>query len=1388
MLGWSPASAARLPELLRAHLPDFALLLGTLAAPFLPLPWAALALLALTAVWLLRRPARREVVMVGLALLVAVTALVAGWLAGRRAHTLPREWIGEVRQDYAELWAGLRAEARHAAAEVGRPPTSPAERQATFDRLESLQPARGRERRALLLLDPDGAAVAWAGEGLLHEPDPDTLPRDGLSFKASWTAVTFLASAPLDGSRRPWRIVAGVSFPTQALPFKGREGRHLRWSLVSNARSALPGSILVRLAGAPTLVIEPSEAAAAAPAWPRPVAWGAIAFTLLSLAATRGLGLAFSRSSRPAAPRERRLWIAVLLLGSAFAAGRSVGLPLSILAALEAGLLVAALGLAAPNPERDAKRREKSLAETWVLVWGAAVVLLLFAAAWGFQLWTGPKDLASRILVDPGAYALRLAWAAAAFGLLCVRRLAFRAPARPRDRWAWLTVILLLAGAALSDHPWAALPLLAAGGAGAAFYAGHRRLGEGMALPVLLLVSVLAAVGSWEVAYRLRLREYAGVELLDRLAPPSSDEIAQVQTELKKHFAGYDLSQVLPRSPGGLERQDLAFALWRDSPLARPHSLSSVVVEPYQGETSSFSFGMPVELTPEDMQKLELPLWEESLLAGTAELRFGGNRWGRVRYRLLLRPGFQLDQRQGLGEVEAGLLKGGAAASPVEEIAAPAFYALYLPDGTVGFSPWEEAPPLSARLRRGIHGGAGRARGEVRGFSVETPSGPAWAYSRTTPRGWEVIYLPQLTPLDSLERTADAAIGTLFLLALAAPLVLLPAFPRAAFREGAQRVLRSYSKRLLVVYTVLLLLPLLLLSVFLVQAMEQRLEEEQRAEGEAALTSAQKVLGELIATAPPGFSLDTELDDELLSWLSAVVHHEVNLYWGSDVYASTKHELFTAGLLPRRIPGEIYSNLVLRGFAYSSRTNRAGDTAYLELYAPLRVPGEPRGEERLFISVPLLAQQEEAARDLAHMRRHGVLVAMTLFILLVAVGTRLARNFTRPLMQLIEGTRRIAGGAPSLDLTPTDLELAALVAAVDEMARRIAEGRERLVREKQVVERMVDSITSGVVSLDGDRRVLMRNRVAAELLEVEVGESLDEAVERSERLAPVAAFLRDTGNEMARETVRLSGGVSGDASGHSDEREWSLVWVPLPGAGEPTALLVVEDATEVLRGQRLLAWAEMARMIAHEIKNPLTPIRLSAEHMREVYKRDPGHFDRVFERCTSNILTQVEELRSIAAEFSAYSAIPRIDPQPGDLTTAIAELVEGYRAAPPDGVRVELETNGPIPTRFDAKLLGRAVRNLLENALRATSTSGGEVRVRVERHNGTARIDVIDSGPGVQPDLLPRIFDPYFSTHDTGTGLGLPIARRIAEEHGGDITARNRAEGGLEVSITLPLR
>jgi signal transduction histidine kinase len=1393
---------------LRAQRPELALLLGTLAAPFLPLPWSGLVLLALTALWVRLRPPRREVVVVLAATAVAVGALALRWDAERDAAASTRGWTRQAGRQYEALWQDLRKEAVAAAAALGAPP-DPAQQAQILDafnrlaRLERtapyLEPEASPGRRSLLLLDPDGAAVAWSGEGLLHEIKEDQFPPSGLAYQASFTAVTLLAVEPLPSQkdvRRRWRVVAGVSYSNDRLPFRSAAGR-FRWSLIDRPEQAVPGVLQVPLQGAPTLVVErspgePGGGGGPGRLWALRLAWAAIAFSLLALAVMRGVGLAVLESGvLPPPPRERWAWVVALALSGVFAAGMAAALSPVSLAVLLLALALAAVALRRPRPFEETARRKTP---SWGLAAGAAAVVLLFGAAWGLLAWRGALDLSSGILVPPEAFALRVAFAAAALALfLFAGRLGLhgRLAALPPDRWGWLGALCLLAGAALCDQPVAALPLLAAGGAAAAGFAGRRAPGRGMTFAALALLAVLAAAGAWETAYRLSLRAEARTNLLAALAPPTLAEQESLGQALQRDFESLDLTSLVVRSPAGLQRQDLAYALWRTSPLGRLHGLSAVYVQPPDRGRSSFSSGMT--LTDEGVLVPLTGSWQGAPVSGQVTLRSGGQAWGAVRYWLLPLPDFLEQTGEGRtrpAEAEVGLLMGGPAADPFNELEAPVLYALYGPDGRAAFSPWDETPSLPRALR-----GAPR---ELMRAVVRTPTGRARAYARSTPgAGWQAVFLPMLTPLAALERTADFAVGVLLLLACVAPPALLMALPRAAFRDALGRTVRSYSRRLVLVYTVLLLLPLLLLNAVLVRSMEERLRREQRAAGEAALDSAQQILGERLLKSPPGFGIDTVFGDQLMSSLSSVVHHEINLYYGSSIYSSSRHELFTAGILPKRIPGEIYSRLALRGYGLWSRTNRVGGKTYLELYAPLRVPGAPAGEERLFLSMPLLAQQEQAARQLAHLRRQALLVTASLFVLLVAVGARLARNFTRPIMQLVEGTRRIAAGAPSLDLAPSELELAALVEAVDQMARHIAEGRERLVREKQVVERMVENITSGVVSLDREGRVLMRNRVAAELLGVEVGEGLESAVGHWERLAPVAAFLsglraadraqagEDGGAgempEMARATVRLPGGGGG-------EREWALIWVPVPGAGEPAALLVVEDATEVLRGQRLQAWAEMARIIAHEIKNPLTPIRLSAEHMREVFKNDPDHFGRVFDRCTSNILTQVEELRSIASEFSAYSAIPRIDPQPGDLTAAMAELVEGYRAAPPEGVSVELESDGPIGTRFDAKLLGRAVRNLLENALRATRPAGGRVVVRVERQNGHARIAVVDSGPGVRPDLLPRIFDPYFSTHDTGTGLGLAIARRIAEEHGGDITARNRAEGGLEVVVTLPIQ
>ncbi|MFQ5791694.1 MAG: PAS domain-containing sensor histidine kinase [Acidobacteriota bacterium] len=231
--------------------------------------------------------------------------------------------------------------------------------------------------------------------------------------------------------------------------------------------------------------------------------------------------------------------------------------------------------------------------------------------------------------------------------------------------------------------------------------------------------------------------------------------------------------------------------------------------------------------------------------------------------------------------------------------------------------------------------------------------------------------------------------------------------------------------------------------------------------------------------------------------------------------------------------------------------------------------------------------------------------------------------------------------------------------------------------------------------------------------------------------------------------------------------------------------------SDLERTKKLEAWAEMARQVAHEVKNPLTPIQLSTEHLLRVANDPRVDFQKVLKDCSETILQQVRALRQISMEFSTFASPFPIEPEPTDLGRLVTETLEPYRQAPPPDVCLKLDVSPALPlVTVDRRLIQRTLVNLLENAFHALN-GGGRVAVVVRPVESLGRhwveVVVADDGPGVEPGLRERVFEPYFSTKSGGTGLGLAIARKAVEEHQGAIWLESAEGAGTRVVLRLPV-
>jgi nitrogen fixation/metabolism regulation signal transduction histidine kinase len=413
-----------------------------------------------------------------------------------------------------------------------------------------------------------------------------------------------------------------------------------------------------------------------------------------------------------------------------------------------------------------------------------------------------------------------------------------------------------------------------------------------------------------------------------------------------------------------------------------------------------------------------------------------------------------------------------------------------------------------------------------------------------------------------------------------------------------------------------------------------------------------------------------------------------------------------------------------------------------------------------------------------------------------------SRRLVAPIQDLVAGTRAVAEGDFDTRLpAPTRDEIGFLISSFNDMTQRLAAARREASLSQALVEAeranlevILARLSTGVLALENDLRIRTANQASGAILGVDLenhaGEPLTDMAKHSrllEQFVDVARMHLAAGETEWREQIVLRGEVG--------RRVLTCACTTLPGDESHSAgyVIVFDDITALLQAQRDAAWGEVARRLAHEIKNPLTPIQLSAERMRRKYLDSMDEEEsRILDRATHTIVQQVEAMKEMVNAFSDYARAPDIELGRFDMDKLVHEVVDLYRAQE-SGIDIVLISDPTMPPiEADVGRVRQILHNLLRNATEALeNTRDGRIEVHVSLGEidgvDVVQIRVEDNGPGFEEGAVNQVFDPYVTTKPKGTGLGLAIVKKLVEEHIGSIRAYNNAEGGAVVSVRLPL-
>ena len=482
---------------------------------------------------------------------------------------------------------------------------------------------------------------------------------------------------------------------------------------------------------------------------------------------------------------------------------------------------------------------------------------------------------------------------------------------------------------------------------------------------------------------------------------------------------------------------------------------------------------------------------------------------------------------------------------------------------------------------------------------------------------------------------------------------------------------------------------------------------------------------------------------------------------------------------------------------------RAGDVrgaVVASTFVPIAVAAEMREVEERYTKYRKAESFKEPIK--------AVYLSLYLFpALLILFGAvwlslYLARRITTPLRLVAEGAERIASGERGVrvDFPSGDDEFTALIASFNRMSERLARSEEEvehtragltrknqeLEDRRQLMETVLETVGAGVVVVDAEGIITGLNAAICGLLDVsgdQTGQRLEDAFTgrgRQEVAGLIARQLAGRGARQEREII---------IPGQGRDRHLSVTVVPLPGppGSPPGAVAVLDDLTPLMRAQKVAAWGDVAKRLAHEIKNPLTPIQLSAQRIRRAYLRSDPDFEKVLGECTNAIVTEVDALKNLVDEFAQFARLPAAKLAPGSLHEVIDQALSLYDGLF-SGVTVERRLAADIPpVRLDSDQMKRVLINLVDNAIEATGKQGTvTISTEFDRGRGRVRLGVADDGPGIDPADRDKLFVPHFSTKKRGSGLGLAIVSRIVQDHYGAIRVEEIQPHGARFVVELP--